>query len=70
MTTELLDKANQLENDIRKMKDIVIENSKDYRIDIVASTIGQMMISERLQDELAGWLRGKIEEYEKEFEEL
>ena len=80
MTRELLDKANDLKNDIRNIERILAESEKHHWIKAIFHKglkvtspyheATEVFYSVRFQRELAEWLKQKLVEYQKEFEEL
>lgn len=72
MTKEKLEKAKELEQDIKTIQD-VLENSKKHKwIKVIGARHEheEVWYSVRFQHELAKWLEDKRQEYEKELEEL
>jgi hypothetical protein len=70
MTKELLEKANELKNDIAKINNVLIDHKKHKWITVGSPFENIPCYSKRFRDELAEWLEAKKEEYEKEFEGL
>ena len=71
MTDEIFEKAKQLKNDIKAIKYQVEEKEKHHHW-ITTSTPNHKdgASSMRFQEELLDWLKHKIDEYQKEFDEL
>lgn len=72
MTKETFEKAKQLDSDIFKLKEQL--NSEDLNtvwIDIATPGTEEMnLYSNRFQHELIEWMKNKLKEYQKEFDEV
>lgn len=72
MTKETFEKAKQLDSDIFKLKEQL--NSEDLNtvwIDIATPGTKEMdLYSNRFQHELIEWMKNKLKEYQKEFDEV
>lgn len=72
MTKEQLEKAKELEQDIKMIQNVLEDNEKRKWIKVIGARHEYEMdwYSVRFQHELAKWLKEKKQEYEKELEEL
>lgn len=63
MTRELLNKCNELQNDIDTIKKIIDSSNKGHWINIITADYKDLKISSQLQDDLTEWLKTKRSEY-------
>lgn len=72
MTKEKLEKAKELEQDIKMIQGVLEERENKRWIKVIGARCDQKYDwhSIRFQHELAKWLEDKKQEYEKELEEL
>lgn len=70
MTKEVLEKANELVNDIDNINIVLKEREKKYWVKVICPADKEPFYSIRFQEELSKWLAQKKEEYQKELEEL
>ena len=72
MTKEQLEKAKELEQDIKMIQGVLEDSEKRRWIKVIGARNEYKMAwySVRFQHELAKWLKEKKQEYEKELEEL
>lgn len=69
MTKEILDKAKELEQDIRAIENILKDRAEHKWIQVVSARTNNVQTL-RFQTELTEWLKEKKSQYEKELEEL
>lgn len=72
MKIEILEKANNLLNDIKRMSRIIDDKEKERKwISVISSGHKEDgYFTDRFEDELVEWLKVKREEYQKEFDSL
>ena len=70
MTREVLNKANDLNQDIENIKKVLAEKEEQKWIRVISPKRTELFYSMRFQKELAEWLEQKKEEYQKELESL
>ncbi len=70
MTKEVLEKANELVNDIDNIDIVLKEREKRHWVRVICPADKEPFYSIRFQEELSKWLAQKKEEYQKELEEL
>ncbi len=70
MTKEVLEKANELVNDIDNINIVLKEREKKHWVKVICPADKEPFYSIRFQEELSKWLAQKKEEYQKELEEL
>lgn len=70
MTRETLEKAKDLQRDIKNMENVLNDSEKHYWLRVISPSTKEDYYSVRFQRELAEWLKTKKEEYEKELESL
>lgn len=70
MTRETLEKAKDLQKDIKNMENVLNDSKKRCWLRVISPSTKEYYYSVRFQRELAEWLKTKKEEYEKELESL
>ena len=70
MTNETLNKANELKTDIDNIAVVLSDNANHKWIRVIGARHENVFYSTRFQEELAKWLETKLEQYEKELDEL
>lgn len=71
MTKEIFNKAHELTDDIHMIKYHLRKTKADkHWITISTPYQKEVVMSSRFQNELIEWLEQKLEEYQKEFDEL
>ena len=71
MKKEILEKANELFNDINAISKVVKEKEQErHWIRVITPNHTDEYYSGRFQEDLIEWLKSKKEEYQKEFDKL
>lgn len=70
MTQETLEKANDLNKDIKNINKVLEDKKANRWIRVIGARNEELCYSVKFQQELAEWLEKKKEQYQKELENL